>query len=208
MSSVPPTTMPSGPTGRTVEKGRHELELLQNDWFWFLALGIALTMLGAIAVGAAPFATVVTVVLFGVLLMAGGIGIVVSGFWAGQWSASLLHLLIGVLYLVVGALIVNTPIESAAGLTLILAAFFMTAGIFRMISAIMLRFHQWGWTLLSGFITLLLGILIVRQWPASGFLVIGLFIGIEMIFNGWSWIMIAVDLRKLGRVQTSGRSPA
>ena len=48
---------------------------------------------------------------------------------------------------------------------------------------------------LLSFPTLLLGLMIYKQWPASGLWVIGLFVGIEMLFNGWAWIMLALSLR-------------
>jgi uncharacterized membrane protein HdeD (DUF308 family) len=61
------------------------------------------------------------------------------------------------------------------------------------------RFHEWGWVLLNGGITLLLGMLINRQLPGSALWVIGLFVGIEMVFNGWAWIMLALGLRAIAK---------
>ena len=57
--------------------------------------------------------------------------------------------------------------------------------------------HNWGWHALSGLITLLLGILVLAQWPVSGLWVIGLFVGIELLFYGGAWIALALDLRSL-----------
>ena len=69
-------------------------------------------------------------------------------------------MLAGILYLVVGLLMVADPVAAAAGLTLILATAFMIGGLLRIIVALGERFHGWGWVLLNGIITLLLGILI------------------------------------------------
>lgn len=82
------------------------------------------------------------------------------------------------------------------GLTLMIALFLMVGGIFRMIFAISERFSGWGWVLLNGAVSLMLGLLIYKQWPASGFWVIGTFLGIDLILNGWGWIMLALDARK------------
>ena len=184
----------------------HELAALRNDWWWLLVLGIGLIVLGTVAISATPFVTVVTVVFFGVLLLIGGVAQIVAAFWEGKWSGLLLHLLVGILYVVIGFLITESPVESAAGLTLVIAAFLMVGGIFRIVAALALRFHNWGWTLLSGFISLMLGVLIFKQWPASGLVVIGLFIGIEMLFNGWTWVMLSLDIRRLPVEEESAES--
>ncbi len=176
----------------------HELAPMREHWFWFLILGIALLALGLIAVGsgvATFYVTAITVVLFGFIMLVGGVAQVVSSFWAGKWSGFLVHLLVGILYVVVGYLIVDQPDVAIAVLTLLLAAFLIIAGVFRIVAALVVRFHDWGWVMLSGIISVILGVMINEGWPATSLFVIGLFIGIELIFNGWSWIMFAYDLR-------------
>ncbi len=176
-----------------------ELRALKNEWIWFLALGIGLIAVGVVAVGAAFLATVATVAVFGVFLVIAGIAQTVSAFWSPRWRGLMVHMLTGILYLVVGYIVIDNPVESAIALTLLIACFFVVAGVFRISVALIERFHNWGWCLLSGCIAALLGILILKQWPTSGILVIGLFLGIEMIFNGLAWIMMADGLRRLGR---------
>jgi uncharacterized membrane protein HdeD (DUF308 family) len=65
------------------------------------------------------------------------------------------------------------------------------------LAAVVMRFPSWGWTVVNGLITLLLGMLMWADWPVSGLWVIGLFVGIEMIFSGWSWVMLALAARRL-----------
>ena len=76
-----------------------------------LALGIALVVLGTIAISWACLATITVAAtwLFGVLLLAGGIAEIIGAFSAGRWSGTLVHLLIGVLYAVVGFMILDQP---------------------------------------------------------------------------------------------------
>ena len=81
-------------------------------------------------------------------------------------------------------------------MTLIIAIFLIISGIFRIVSALSERFTGWGWVLLNGGVSLLLGLLIYKQWPLSGLWVIGLFVGIDLIFNGWAWIMLSLAMRK------------
>jgi len=176
---------------------RHELKHLCQQWRWFIALGIGLVLLGMVAIGSTYAVGLFTVVLFGVLLLMGGVAQIVSAFWAGRWSGFLLHLLVGLFYVVTGLLIVDAPEDALEALTLLLAAVFIVSGIFRIVGALTVQFHDWGWVVLNGAVTLLLGVLIYRHWPASGEWVLGLFIGIEMIFNGWFWIMVGVGLRKI-----------
>lgn len=173
----------------------HELHALRSQWWCFIAMGIALLVLGVICISAPWLATIGSVVFFGFLMIAGGLTQIVSSFWAGKWSGMLLHLLIGILYTVVGFMISDAPVENAILLTKMIAIFLIVAGLFNIVAALLHRFHRWGWILLNGCVTLLMGLLINRQWPGSGLWVIGLFVGIEMIFNGWGWIMLGIGLK-------------
>jgi uncharacterized membrane protein HdeD (DUF308 family) len=175
-----------------------ELQTLRDHWVWFLVLGIAMAVIGTFAITWACVTTVTVAAtwLFGFLLIAGGIAEIVNSFYAGRWSGTLLHLLIGVLYAVVGLMIVDQPEGSAIKLTLIIAIFLIVSGLFRIVFAISERFTGWGWVLLNGAVTLFLGMLIYKEWPSSGLWVIGLFVGIDLIFNGWSWIILSLGLRQ------------
>jgi uncharacterized membrane protein HdeD (DUF308 family) len=174
------------------------LQELRKNWCWFLGLGIALLVLGTIALGASVAMTIVSVLLFGWLLIVGGLLEAVHAFWREKgWGGFFIDLLTGILYVVVGFMLVANPAASAVALTLIIALFLMFGGIFRIVVALAVRFHNWAWLLLHGTVNLLLGILIWRQWPLSGLWVIGLFIGIDMIFNGWSLVMLGLAAKNI-----------
>ncbi len=179
----------------------HELASIQEHWWAFLILGIGLVVLGTIAISAAPFVSVVTVALFGIIMVVGGIAQVISAFWAGKWSGFMLQILLGILYVIVGYILMDRPAEGAASLTLVIAAFLMVGGLIRIVVSMSERFAGWGWSLLNGIVTLLLGLMIYRQWPMTGLIAIGLFVGIEMIFNGWYWIMLAIGLKRSPKVE-------
>lgn len=180
-----------------------EPQELQNFWVWFLVLGIAMVVMGLFAISWACLATVTVAAtwLFGFVILASGISIVVHSFSTGKWSGMLLHLLIGIMYMVAGFIIIEQPMEAAINLTLVIAIILIMSGIFRMVFAMFERFTGWPWVLLNGGITLMMGMLIYKQWPASGLWVIGLFLGIDLIFNGWSWIMLAFGIRALPKQQ-------
>jgi uncharacterized membrane protein HdeD (DUF308 family) len=173
----------------------HELHLLRNQWWCFLLLGIALIVLGLFCIIDPFVPTLASVIFLGFVLMAAGITQIVSSFWAGKWSGMLIHMLIGVLYVVVGYMIVDAPVINMVLITKFIAIFMIVSGAFRIIAALVVRFQDWWWALLNGGVTLLLGIIINRQLPEASLWVIGLFIGIEMFFNGWAWVMLAFGLR-------------
>jgi uncharacterized membrane protein HdeD (DUF308 family) len=177
---------------------RHELQALHQQWWCFLLLGVSLVVLGSICIADPLIASVASVVVLGFLMLAGGITQIISSFWSGKWSGMLLHMLIGVLYAVVGYMFIDQPVVNMALLTKFIAIFLVVAGSFRIVSALVTRFHDWGWVLLNGIITLLLGLIINRQMPEASLWLIGLFVGIEMIFNGWAWIMLSLGLRRVG----------
>jgi uncharacterized membrane protein HdeD (DUF308 family) len=180
-----------------------ELEELRKHWNWFLVLGLVLIALGAIAVGSSALLTLATMVLIGWLMIGGGVLEAIHAFTCKAWSGLFLDLLAGVLYAVFGFMIVANPGATAVTLTLLIAVYLIFGGIFRMVVAIAVRFPNWTWLLLHGIVNLLLGIAIWRQWPLSGLWAIGLFIGIDMIFNGWSLVMLALAAKRLPGEQTS-----
>ena len=64
-------------------------------------------------------------------------------------------------------------------------------------------YGHWGWIFGGGVLNLALGIMIWLQWPFSGFWGIGLFVGIDMLFSGWTWIMLALRFKHLHRARTT-----
>jgi uncharacterized membrane protein HdeD (DUF308 family) len=176
------------------------LDILRRNWGWFVALGIVEIVLGTIAVGASYFATLATVLLLACLLLIGGVLSIVHAFWRRQWGGFFIDLVTGILYVFVGLMFIGNPGVAAVTLTLLIAVFLVMGGVFRIVAALVGRFHHWGWVLLNGIITLLLGIMIWSEWPWSGLWVIGLFIGIDMIFYGWSLVMVGLTAKNLPRV--------
>ncbi len=184
---------------------------LHRCWLWFLALGIVLMVVGMLAIGS-PYLTALTtltvVFMCGILLMCGGLVQIVNAFLARGWRGFFVHLLVAILHIVVGLLMVRHPVAMAAGVTLVLAAGFMIGGAIRIVSVLIERFTDWGWVLFNGIITLLLGIMIWQQWPESTEWVIGLFVGIDLLFNGWSWVMLGLLVKGVTPGSPAGTSDA
>ncbi len=187
----------------------HELQRLHKDWWYFLILGILMVIAGTAAI-AYPWFTSFGVVLFlGAILIVSGLATIISAFWAGKWSAFMVHILVGLLYVVAGYVITDAPLQSIAMLTLMLAGFLVVGGAFRIISALVDKYPQWGWALVNGVISLALGLIILRGFkqlpeePNGVLWIIGLLVGIEILFNGWTWIMLSLALRKLPKTSES-----
>ena len=180
------------------EEVQHELERLKDHWWWFLIMGFVLFLGGAAAI-AYPFASSVGVVmLLGAILIVCGIVTVIGAFWAGKWSAFFLQLVVGAFYVMAGLVIRDVPLESTAILTLFIGASFMVVGIIRSVVALTERFPEWGWALLNGVITTIAGLIIYDSFPSSALWLIGLLVGLELMFNGITWIMTSLAIRKIG----------
>lgn len=183
-----------------------DLHAVRQNWKWVLASGIAFVSLGAMALAYSVLVTLASVFVFGWALMFGGMLKAVHAFKVFQWSGFLLELLLAILYMVVGLMMATHPEAGALSMTLLIAAFFLVGGLSRIFAGAI--FHPPGrvWLLLSGSVTLLLGILIWAGWPVSGLWVIGTFVAIDMVFSGLWLIMLAVNARGLPFSKIAGRT--
>lgn len=119
------------------------LEELRGRWGWYLVLGILLIVLGTTALGSSVLMTLATMVFVGWLMIGGGVVEAVQAFTCKGWSGFFLDLLTGILYVVVGFMIVANPGATAVALTLLIAMFLITGGIFRIVVAVAVRFPNW-----------------------------------------------------------------
>ncbi|QDV32466.1 HdeD family acid-resistance protein [Tautonia plasticadhaerens] len=197
MTAFPTSSSPLG------EAARQELGRIRKNWIWFLVLGILTIVLGVFLIATPLLGSLAAVWMISVLLIAGGIVQFVGAFSTKGWGGFFLSLLAGVLYVGLGVLIVDRPVTALEVLTIVIALSLVIGGLSRIIVAASERFYGWGWTALSGGISLLLGVMIWRQLPTSAFWVIGLFLGIEMLFTGMTWVMLALGLKSLPKPESS-----
>ena len=181
---------------------RHGLDTLRGNWVWFVLLGIAIAVLGFVALGSVVVASLATAVVIGSLILLGGIAEMVGAFWCRGWSGFFIHMLSGVLSIVIGVLFLRAPLDALLALTLLVACFLMVGGIFKIVGALSYRFGAWGWALAGGIIDLILGVMIWHDLPASALWVIGLFVGINLVFRGANWIALGLALRSLPRMES------
>lgn len=162
----------------------------------FLLFGILLVILGFAAVYAAGWTTLIAITTLGFLLLVGGVAKLIYSFWVRQWSGFFFSLLGGLLYTGAGVLCLAKPITASAAITLLIGSLFLVNGLFKAIISLVYQFEQWGWVLLSGIISIALGGMVLAEWPLTSLWVIGLFIGIDLIFYGWTLILLALAARQ------------
>jgi len=172
-----------------------EAAVVEHRW-WFAGLGVVLIVLGVLAV-AFPLVTTITAKTFlGWLFLIGGVVQIVHAFSTQRWSAFFFDLLVGVLYLLVGGWLAFFPLAGIVTLTVLLAAMFIAQGVLEVVMALRLRgIEGWVWLLVSGFIALAVGILILAHLPTSAAWAIGLLVGINMISSGWAYFFLALAAR-------------
>ena len=178
---------------------------VRANWGWMMFMGIALVVLGIIGLYMVGTLTIASILYFGILVVVGGVFTLIDGFRAEGWKAKIWEILIGVLYIVAGIVMIMNPGASAVWFTLFLAAFLLVSGIFRIVMGFQIHkeVKGWGWTVVGGIASILLGIMIFAQWPVSGLWVIGLFVAIEMIMQRTSMISIAFAARSVAETKAA-----
>ena len=170
---------------------------LRAKWGWILALGIIYVIAGLVALGSVVMATVASVLIVGVMMIVAGVAEIINAFQCKGWGRFLVWVLLGALYIVAGFITFENPLFAAAILTLLLGASLVASGIMRIILAFgMKREQPWIWVLLSSMVTLLLGLLILAHWPVSSVYILGIFLGIDLVMAGASWIGISLALHR------------
>jgi uncharacterized membrane protein HdeD (DUF308 family) len=195
ITGEPRPTTPGGAWG-VPSPGTDDIRELRRLWLWVLLLGLAMTVLGMVALGHIFLATELSVLVYGYLMLIGGAMQIGYAVWACRWSGFFLYLLEGALFLFIGAVLVRHPLLGAAVLTFFLAIFFLIEGTMRVVAALVWPFPNRFWQFLTGFITVALGVLIWRGWPDDTVWTIGLFVGIDLLFNGWSLLLLGFIARR------------
>lgn len=169
---------------------------LRSKWGWFVALGILMLVVGGIALGNLLIATVASVYLVGIMMLIAGGAEIAHAFGVKTWGGFFLWLLGGLLYAIGGIIAFSNPLLAAGVLTLLLAASLIASGVARG----WIGYKHWshngsGWIIAAAIITVLCGIVIAIGWPTNSLWVLGMFLAIDMIFQGWTSIALGLALK-------------
>ncbi len=168
-------------------------------WGWLVGFGIALVVLGIIALVNLVNATLITAAIVGLVLAVAGFVQIIGAFMgSGTGSERILQGVIGILYLIVGIYSFANPVSGAIALTLVIGVMFVAEGIIRIYGAFAWRTEYRWLHVLLGAITILLGVWLITNIPISG-LAIGFFVGFGLLMAGFSWIVLGWAVRSVAK---------
>jgi uncharacterized membrane protein HdeD (DUF308 family) len=164
---------------------------------WSIALSVLMIIAGFLAIFLPPAAGIAVTILVGWLLVFSGGAHLVYAWHTRGTGAILWEILLGVLYIGIGAYVLMNPVAGLASLTLGLALYLVFEGVLELVLSFRLRpMPRSGWLLVDGIVTLILAFLIWRSWPSSSAWAIGMLIGISMLFSGTARLMLSIAARR------------
>jgi uncharacterized membrane protein HdeD (DUF308 family) len=169
---------------------------ISGRWEWLLILGLLLIILAALACTRPSKTGVRSLYFLGWLLVAACAVEVIITYLTGQWVGIYLHLVAAILFGVTGYMLMRN--STAEMTTTILAMYFIISGIFNIVAPLMMNLPDRAWHVWSGFVTLVLGPVVLSDWPLTrtrSLGVIGWFLGLDLFFRGLAWTILALDLR-------------
>lgn len=174
-----------------------------NNWVLLLIAGLIALVGGIIALLNPLAATITAVMLTGWLLVIVGVIEVVGVFSATGWGARLLSLVLGVLTVILGLYILANPIMSTLALTWLAGIMFLATGATKIVLSLGLRGSGYLWVvLLSGVVSVVLGMMVLSNFPYSAAGILGILLAVELISTGVANIGLALRLRETGPVKT------
>ena len=160
--------------------------------------GIVLVIMGLLALGSPLVAGLSITIMVGILLTIGGISECALAFKAGAFGRALSMFIVGLLMTLAGLYMLTQPAAGLISLTMILVIYLVLTGIFELVIALQVKpASGWGLLMFNAVVTLLLGIMLWRQFPLSGVWAIGILFGIKMVFSGWALIFIGRSVKKV-----------
>lgn len=172
------------------------ISTVRGNWGWFLALGILLLVFGIIAFANLFVATVASVFYIGMMMLIGGVAYLVHAFQMKGWEQFLFWALSGALYTLAGLLAFWNPALTAVVLTFLMAVALVVAGVFRLWVGFKMRpMKGAGWVITGGIVTTLAGLIITIGWPVNSLWILGLFLAIDLMMQGWALIAVALAAR-------------
>ena len=176
---------------------RQGLDRIHDSWGWFVALGIALIVLGIVCIMGNVTATLASVLALGWLLLIGAVVALLQAFRTYNWNGFFLYFLTALLRGVAGYVLIRYPGSGEVSLTILIASLFIVGGLFRTVGASTMRFPSWGWTAFSGVVAVILGFMLIYQLPTASLWFIGFLVGIEFLFDGISLITLGTAVKRV-----------
>ncbi|MEU7146953.1 HdeD family acid-resistance protein [Streptomyces sp. NPDC045456] len=191
----------------TAPPGTQAAGELKRSFGLLAVLGAILVVAGLVGLVYVGFATLTSMLLFGWLLLIGGVVGLLHAIQSRGTSFFWLAVIVAALNIAAGVVVIRQPEVAAAGLTMFAALLFLTGGVFRLAGGAVVRGPQFGWTLVQGAFGILLGVLVLGDWPHSSRYVIGCFFSLALLFDGLGLIAMGVGGRRIVGMVADGRGP-
>lgn len=170
-------------------------------------LGIVLVVAGLVGLVYTGVATLTSMILFGWLLLIGGLVGLLHAVQSRGTNYFWLGVVVAALNIAAGVVVIRHPHGTAEALTMFAALLFLTGGVFRLVGSVVVRGPQFGWTLLQGAFGLLLGLLVLFDWPHSSLYVLGCFFSLALLFDGLGLIAIGIGGRRIVSMASDQMAP-
>ena len=170
----------------------------QKSSIWYILGGVLSIFVGFYAMGRPGLATLAVTQVVGIIALASGIVLFLAAVFGKARQHRLYDFFSAVLRIIVGLLLVSNVLKGVLILTLVLGSVFVIEGIYGLVLGLKLRSKNpaWGWVFFNGLAALVLGIMLIAQFPGSAIWAIGMLFGINCIFTGATLIAYGTALPK------------
>jgi len=177
----------------TTQPPRVAIAHFRRKWGWIVALGALFIVGGVFALFNVFAATIVAIIYIAAAMVVAGGWEIITAFQIRPWGRAVLWGFIGALTLFAGVAAARFPILAAVSFTALIGALLITGGVLKLVLAYQLRdLGRWELIALAGVLSFLLGVLILAEWPASGLYVLGIFLGVNLLFEGVAWVAMGL----------------
>lgn len=182
---------------RTGPRGKDDKKKISRSFGVMALLGVLLVLAGLVGLVYTGVATLTTMFLFGWLLLAGGAVGLLQAFQSRKSNYFWLAVIVAAINIAAGFVILRRPEASAEALTMFAALLFLIGGVFRLAGGLVVRGAHFGLTLVQGAFGILLGLLILSNWPSNSLYVIGTFFSLALLFDGLSLVALGMGARRI-----------
>lgn len=174
---------------------------IQENWGKISLLGGFYLLLGFMAIMFAGIATFASIAVLGMCLAIVGVVEIYFAIQTRKEGRAWYHGLFGVLAIVCGGFMMVAPVPNALILTWTAAIYLLVRAIVQMVGSAVERYHYWGWSFVDGLVAAFFAGTILYLWPFSSFWLIGLFVGVSLMFHGAEFLSLAALGRRLKNME-------
>ncbi|MBA4187174.1 MAG: HDED protein [Planctomycetaceae bacterium] len=184
-----------------------ERQMLRQSWGTFVGLGVLFALLGAAGLIYAGVATLVTILFVGWAFAIAGFAGVAHAIFRKGWCGFWLDLLSGLVTGLVGIFIIMHPVAGASVLTGVIGVVFLVGGIFRLGAGVAMKNPYAGWFVMHGIVSILLGLMILSDWPNAAMWVIGTLVSIDLLMDGFRLISFGLVVKNHAVSEPTATAP-